>query len=50
MLLCAKRRDPGDLAVELLLRMPQVIGLLHADPQSGTVAAEISGAGESGKK
>ena len=32
-------RDPLELAVELLLGVPQVIGLLHADPQIGTVAA-----------
>lgn len=32
-------RDPLELAVELLLGVPQVTGLLHADPQIGTVAA-----------
>ena len=39
-----QRRDRLHLAVELPLRVPQVIGLLHADPQIGTVAAELADA------
>ena len=35
-------RDSSNLVFELLRRMPQIVGLLHPEPQTRAVAAELS--------